>query len=140
MAGASQLLVVADSAPANSTQSLLSFYTRNESATPSATLAKTLTIAIPASATATCHLGVSGNFAYFGTSASPTFYKVDLRTYAVTSGSSCGAVTSAITVSDKAVVVSQSNCYALFDNNGATQGDGGESANTFAPGAEGFAP
>ncbi len=140
VAGEPQLVVVADSVPGNSPQSLLYFYTRNESATPSATLAKTVAVAIPSSATATCHLAVNGNFAYFGTSASSTFYKIDLRTYALTSGSSCGGATSAITVSDKAVVVSQSNCYTLFDSAGTMQEDGGQSTNTFAPGAEGFAP
>jgi hypothetical protein len=140
VAGQGQRLLVADADPANSQQTLLYVYTRNESATPLATLKKTLTLAIPASATSICHLAVAGNFAYFGTSESPTFYKVDLTTYAETPGSSCGANTSSITVSSKAVVVSQSNCFTLFDLTGTMQEDGGQSTDTFVPGSGGLNP
>jgi hypothetical protein len=133
-----QRVLVADADPTNTQQTLLYVYARTESATPTATLKKTLTLQIPASSTAVCHLAVGGSFAYFGTSESPTFYKIDLGNYATTPGSSCGANTSAITVSAKAVAVSQTNCFTLFDLSGAMQEDGGQFTDTFVPGAEGF--
>ncbi len=137
LAGDGQNVVVADANPASPQQTLLYFYTRTESARPTATLVKTVPVAIPASATATCQLAVRGNVAWFGTSASPTFYKVDLTTWVATAGSTCGGNTSAITVSDKAVVVSQTNCFSAFDLNGVMQEDGGQASNTFAPGVRG---
>lgn len=137
LAGDGQNVVVADANPASPQQTLLYFYTRTESSRPTATLVKTVPVAIPASATATCQLAVRGNFAWFGTSASPTFYKVDLTTWAATAGSTCGGNTSAITVSDKAVVVSQTNCFSAFDLDGVMQEDGGQASNTFAAGVRG---
>ncbi len=138
LAGEGQNVVVADANPANPQQTLLYFYARVESNRPTATLVKTVPVAIPASATATCQLAVHNNIAYFGTSASPMFYKVDMTTWAATSGSTCGGNTSAITVSDKAVVVSQTNCFSLFDASGTMQEDGGQASNTFEAGIGGF--
>lgn len=57
--------------------------------------------------------------------------------WAATAGSTCGGDTSAITVSDKAVVASQTNCFSAFDLNGVMQEDGGQASNTFASGVRG---
>ncbi len=138
LAGDGPNVVVADASPANPQQTLLYFYTRVESNRPTATLVRTVPVAIPASATATCHLAVRGNLAWFGTSASPTFYKVDLGTGIATAGSTCGGNTSEITVSDKAVVVSQTNCYSAFDLTGVMQEDGGQASNTVEAGIRGY--
>jgi len=137
LAGDGRNVVVADASPANPQQTLLSFYKRTESARPAATLARTVAVAIPASATATCHLAVRGNLAWFGTSASPTFYKVDLTTGTATAGSTCGGNTSAVTGSDKVVVVSQTDCFSAFALSGALQEDGGQVSDTDAAGIGG---
>ena len=138
--GAGSRLAVVDAGPVGSTQSTLSIYARVESDAPSLTLLKTITLPIAATAKASCHAGLAGNFLYFGTNQSPTYYKIDLTTYGMFSGGICGGATSAISVSDKAVAVSQSNCYAVFDLNGTMQADGGQSSDTFVAGNDAVTP
>jgi hypothetical protein len=139
VAGSSTLVVVADAAPPAG-ETALYIYQQVEGAHPSATLLKTLTLSIPSSATARCSMAIGGNFLYFGTSESATFYKVDLTLYTTWSTSICGGNTSAITASNNAVIVSQTDCYLAFDKEGDSLGDGGQSQNTFVPGTNGFRP
>ena len=138
VAGSSKTVVVAD-ATANG-QSALYIYRQEESSTPSSKLLHTVTLAIPASAAAECHLATGGQYAWFGTSESSSYAKVNLKTGEATLGGICGGTTSSITGNDKVVVVSQSGCFAEFDNNGDMQGDGGEFTDEFAPGQNAFRP
>ncbi len=63
--------------------------------------------------------------------------RIDLGTGSATAGSTCGGNTSAITVSDKAVVVSQTRCFSAFDLTGVMQEDGGQASNTVETGVRG---
>ena len=138
VAGSSKQVVVAD-AMANG-QSALYIYRQEESSSPSAKLLRTVPIAIPASATAECHLATGGQYAWFGTSENSQYAKVNLKTGEATLGGICGGTTSSITGNDKVVVVSQNGCFAEFDDNGDMQGDGGEFTDEFAPGQNAFRP
>lgn len=140
VAGTNTRIVVADAQPASG-PATLSIYAQAEGPSPSVTLLRAVRLpAIPASATARCEMALLGNFIYFGTNESASFVKVNLRNYSVTTGSSCGGVTSAIRSGPDAVVVSQSGCFTSFDPNGNAQLSGGEFTDIFVPGTNGFAP
>jgi hypothetical protein len=140
VAGSSTRVIVADSNP-SSGRTTLYFYRQEESSTPSATLQKTLELPdIPASRTARCELSLLGNYLYFGTNESPTFYQVNLKTYTIATGSGCGGNTSAITSNNDFVVVSLSGCFTGFDKQGNPMITGGEFTDTFVPGTNGFNP
>lgn len=140
VAGSSTRAIVADS-NASSGRTTLYFYKQEESSTPSSTLQKVLELPdLPVSTSAICHLSVLGNFAYFGTSESSTYYKIDLRSFAITSGSSCGGNTSAITAGNDFVVVSQSGCFVGFNRQGSSMISGGAFTDYFVPGGNAFDP
>lgn len=140
VAGSSTRVVVADSNPSKGSTTLY-FYKQEESSTPSATLQKKLQLpGISASTSAACHMSILGNFLYFGTDESPTFYKVNLKTYKATPGSGCGGNTSAITAGNEFAVVSLSGCFVGFDKQGTAMISGGELTDQFVPGTNGFVP
>ena len=139
-AGSSTRLIVADSNP-QSGRTTLYFYKQVESSSPTSTLVKTLKLpGLPPSTTARCEMAVLGQYLYFGTTESPTYYQVDLKTYGITTGSACGGNTSAITANDNFVVVSMSGCFTGFDKEGRGMISGGEFGDQFVPGKNGFNP
>ncbi len=115
-------------------------YSQVESDTPSATLLKTIRLKIPGSATAKCSMAVAGAYLYVGTSESPTYYQIDLLTYASKTASTCGSATSSIYANSNFVIVNQSNCFAGYDYDGNFWEDGGESAPYFVPSSNAFTP
>lgn len=140
VAGTNTRIIVADAQPASG-PARLSIYAQAEGPSPTVTLLRTVALpAIPASATARCEMAILGNFVYFGTNESASYVKVSLRNYAVTTGSTCGGVTSAIRSGPDALVVSQSGCFTSFDPSGNAQLTGGEFTDQFVPGTNGFAP
>jgi hypothetical protein len=139
IAGSSALVVVADAQPPGG-EAALYIYQQLESAHPSATLLKKLTLQIPSSATSQCSMAIGGNFVYFGTNESATFFKVDLTHYTTTGTNVCDENTSAITANNRTVVVSQTDCFLAFDKGGYPLGDGGQSSDSFVPGTNGFRP
>jgi len=137
VAGSGGRVFVLDSLGPGSS-SVLYVYQQVESSTPSVTLLKTLPLSpLGLTSTGSCSLAVLGAWVYAGHSQSLAYARVHLTDNSVQGGSICGGPTTAITASDKAVVVSMSNCFQVFDKQGNSFGDGGQFSNTFVPGSNG---
>jgi hypothetical protein len=138
VAGSSKRFVVADSNP-TSQKTTLYLYRQIESATPATKLLGTYVLAsIPPSGTALCRLAMAGDFAYFGTDQSLTYYQINLGTGELRTGGDQN--TRSITANNAGVVVSQGDLFVAYDLQGNVVREGPEHVETFVPGQNAYTP
>jgi hypothetical protein len=139
IAGDSRRMVVAD-ANASSGLATLYVYEEIESATPAVNLIQTIVTNIPASAVATCHLAIGGDYAYLATSDTNGMAQVNLKTAKINVGFGCYGVVLTMTANDNTVVLNTRDCFEAFDANGEPLVHGGETHQEFVPQLAGYRP
>ncbi|HET7126420.1 MAG TPA: hypothetical protein VFI26_04940 [Lysobacter sp.] len=80
-------------------------------------------------------MAILGAWLYAGHDENSSFVQMHLTDYSVGSESICGGAMTSITANNKEVVVSMGDCFMSFNSQGASQLIGGQSADTFVPGA-----
>jgi hypothetical protein len=116
---------------------VLHIYKQNETSRPS--IVEWKTVALPKMVSqdaAPCAMAVLGDFVYLGTQASTVYAQVNWKTLDAFQGTICSppGVTSSITASKDAAVVSQSGCFVGYNKDGRTLISGGEQSTTFLAG------
>lgn len=116
---------------------VLHIYKQYETSRPS--IVEWKTVALPKMVSpdaAPCAMAVLGDFVYLGTQASTVYAQVNWKTLDAFQGALCSppGVTSSITASKDAAVVSQSGCMVGYNKDGRTLIHGGEQSTTFLAG------